>query len=220
MLVQIKTSLLFTICFVTIATFYMRNAVARFQCNPNSGPSGSKHCIKLSSYDDYQWVSCESESYIKETSRNRYGCRYSYCLYSCMKEKYGESGGEIKSQCQCLTPKKITTVATTLKPLCKTGSKECRKRARYNDYQWVTCASDSYVNRKTNGKYYCPLGYEYCNFNCMIEVYDKHSGDVTGGCRCSPGDLPPETFSSASQITMNVISCVVLFVTSFLPSLI
>ena len=86
------------------------------------------------------------------------------------------------------------------------SSKECKKLSRYNDYQWVTCASDSYVRERTNGKYHCLLG-SYCTFDCMVELYDKHSGDVKGICQCSPGDTPPRTLPTAAINSEKMLQC-------------
>ena len=130
-----KTSLLFSFCFVTIATFYVNNVAA--ECYAYTGPDGR--------------------------------------------------------------------------------SKECKKESGYNDYQWVTCGSNSYVRRHTNGRYQCLFG-SYCTLNCMIEVYGKSSGNVKGSCRCRPGDIPPDVFSSASQMTVNMLACVFPLITSFFLS--
>ena len=105
-------------------------------------------------------------------------------------------------------------------------SKECRKMSGYNDYQWVRCASNLYVKEKSNRRYKCMFGL-YCTFNCMVELFDKHHGDVYDSCRCTPGAPPPRTYAylpppsrhsptaSASKTMMNLLTCVVPLIASF-----
>ena len=199
MFVQLRTSLLFALCFVTVTTFYISNVVAR--CNGFLGPSGHKECLKLSGYNDYQWMTCHRDIFIRGKSNGRHHCSssiHTYCYYQCMLEVYSKESGDVTGSCRCspgdTPPSAFPTVVTRTK--CDAffgpdGSKECKKVSGYDDYQCVTCASDSYVKEKSNNRYHCLFGL-YCLFNCMIELYDKSSGDVNENCRCSPGDSPPE----------------------------
>ena len=208
-----KTSLLFSFCFVTIATFYVNNVAA--ECFAYTGPDGrSKECKKESGYNDYQWVTCGSNSYVRRHTNGRYQCLFgSYCTLNCMIEVYGKSSGDVKGICQCspgeipprtlltdIPPRTLPTTAIIREKMLQCsafsgpgGHKECIKESEFDDYQWVTCASDSYVREKSSGSYRCLIG-SYCRFTCMTEVYHRSSGDVKGICQCSPGDTPPTTF--------------------------
>ena len=207
MFLQLKTSLLFGLqCYVTITTLYMYNVAA--QCNSFLGPSGGKECLKLSGYNGYQWMTCRRDSFIRKISNNQHSCSSPlsiYCYYQCMLEVYGKESGDVTGSCKCspgdTPPSAFPTVVTRTK--CTAffgpgGSKECKKVSGYDDYQWVTCASDSYVKEKSDNKYHCLIGL-YCLFNCMIELYGKSSGKVYDNCRCSPGDTPPRIFPTLSS---------------------
>ena len=207
---------LFTLSFVTIATFYMYNVAA--ECYAFFGPDGSKECKKLSGYNDTQWVTCASDSYVRERSNDKYHCRVgSYCTFNCMVELYDKRSGDVKGICQCspgdTPPRTLPTAAIIREKMLQCspysgpgGRRECIKESGYNDYQWVTCASDSYVRERSNGNYQC-LDESYCTFSCMVELYDKRSGDVKGICQCSPGDTPPRTLPTAAIIREKMLQC-------------
>ncbi|XP_068695635.1 uncharacterized protein [Montipora foliosa] len=57
-------------------------------------------------------------------------------------------------------------------------------------YQWVTCAKDSYVERQSGHKLTCSnfQTYLYCWYQCMSEVSDQSYGDVKRSCKCTPGE--------------------------------
>ena len=98
-----KNTLSFAIFLVTIAIFYSYNGVAA-TCDPFSGPRGGRHCVKLQGYNDYQWMTCRSNIYIKLISRNKHQCAFSfvtYCYYQCMLEKYGKESGAVTGSCRC-----------------------------------------------------------------------------------------------------------------------
>ena len=218
---QMKTIYQFALWFVTIATYHMYNVVA--QC---TGSVRHKECIKISGYNDYQWVTCASDSYVRKRT-NEYKCLIGpYCDFNCMIEYYGKHSGDVKGICKCGLSRNTTTTKDELECdpyLGAGGRKNCIKEPEYNDYQWVTCASSSYVREKSNGKYRCRRG-SYCSFHCMVELYDKQSGDAYDSCRCYPGDPPPRTYAyrprpsptaSATKAIMNLLACVVPLIASF-----
>ena len=116
MFLQLKTSLLFGLqCYVTITTFYTYNVAA--QCNSFCGPSCGK-CLKLSGYNDYQWMTCRRNSFIRKISNNQHSCSPSlhiYCYYQCMLEVYGKESGNVTGSCQCSPPSAFPTVVTRTK---------------------------------------------------------------------------------------------------------
>ncbi|XP_028396529.1 uncharacterized protein LOC114520462 [Dendronephthya gigantea] len=72
------------------------------------------------------------------------------------------------------------------------GTVHCIQSSRYNDYQWATCRTDNYVRTKSNGRHACiDRTRTYCYYQCMIDVYDRSSGDVFLNCKCSPFDPKP-----------------------------
>ena len=86
---------------VVVSRIYNSKAAA---CNPHTGPSGARHCIKFTSYEGYQWATCHTDSYIKLKSNGRIKCsssKYSFCYYQCMLEEYGLSSGAVFGKCLC-----------------------------------------------------------------------------------------------------------------------
>ena len=121
-----------------------------------------------------------------------------------MIELYDKRSGDVKGGCRCspgdTPPTAFPTVVIPRDKMLRCsafygpgGNKECVRESGYNDYQWVTCASNSYLREKTNGSYVCTFG-SYCPLNCMIELCDIQYGDVKRSCQCFPGDVPPRTF--------------------------
>jgi hypothetical protein len=86
-----------------IATCYISYTEAA-QCHPFSGPSGATQCVRLKGYNDYQWATCRTDSYIKQKTNNRHYCSiklHTYCLYQCMLDKYELDRGDVYSRCRC-----------------------------------------------------------------------------------------------------------------------
>ena len=81
------------------------------ECDAENGPDGARQCVKLQGYDDYQWATCRTDSYIKQTTNGKHYCRnplHTYCLYQCMLDKYEESSGDVYGRCQCSGSQKAT----------------------------------------------------------------------------------------------------------------
>ncbi len=100
---KMKRNQLKALCLFIVAAYYIHNTEAAL-CSPYTGPSGAKQCIKLSSYNDYQWATCHTDSYIKVKTGGSHHCanRFNtYCLYQCMLDKYGKSFGDVYSSCRC-----------------------------------------------------------------------------------------------------------------------
>ena len=86
-----------------VAACYMWHSEA-VSCDPVSGPSGGRFCVKLTGYYDYQWATCRSDSYIKSVTGYRHRCTgtsHSYCLYQCMVKNYEKNSGSVYSSCRC-----------------------------------------------------------------------------------------------------------------------
>ena len=89
-------SLIIALCYITIT-----EAV---KCSPYTGPSGVRECVKFSTYTDYQWTTCRTNSYIRSKTGGKHACInrfYTYCLYQCMLEKYHKESGAVYSSCRC-----------------------------------------------------------------------------------------------------------------------
>ena len=54
--------------------------------------------------------------------------------------------------------------------------------------QWITCLTDPYIQQKSGHRHRCSLNATECFYQCMIEIYDKTSGDVSGECSCKDED--------------------------------
>ena len=192
-------------------------------CNRFTGPSGASQCVKLSGYNNYQWLTCRENLYIQHNSGGKYRCKndVKYCRYSCMLEVHGKTSGDVNSTCQCSSQPKVTTrkpqpKVTTRKPSpfigeCDSfagpsGARQCVKLQGYNQKQWVTCRTDSYIREKSNNKHKCKDVFaKYCTYHCMLEEFGKSEGDVSGICRCS-----------ASQMAIYSFAYLVVLVTSSL----
>ena len=86
-----------------LALCYISNTEAA-TCSPFQGPSGARECVRFSGYNDYQWATCQTDSYIKSTTGNRHSCRnqnHIYCWYQCMIGTYGTDSGDVLSSCRC-----------------------------------------------------------------------------------------------------------------------
>ena len=93
-----------------IAICYIRYTKAA-KCDSVSGPSGAKQCARVRGYNDYQWVTCRTDLYIKLKTSGRYRCKNqfaTYCRYHCMVDKYGKRSGDVYGSCQCSGSQKAT----------------------------------------------------------------------------------------------------------------
>lgn len=71
------------------------------------------------------------------------------------------------------------------------GSTECVLLSipRYNEKQWATCLTASYVRRLG---YNCAISTaSACWFQCQLELFGGGSGEVYEDCRCSSSSVPP-----------------------------
>ena len=90
-------------------------------CSPWFGPAGTVHCVKFGDYDDYQWATCRTDTYVKTTSKNRHKCADStiiYCYYQCMIDEYDRENGVVFSQCKCSPTGPPPTVKVPLPAWC------------------------------------------------------------------------------------------------------
>lgn len=74
------------------------------QCNVLFGPSGTTACVNITGYDQYQWATCLTNSYIKQKSFHRHACVYQfaiYCWYQCMVEVHSQNSGHVSRDCSC-----------------------------------------------------------------------------------------------------------------------
>ena len=206
------------LCLLIIALCYINKTEAA-TCSALFGPNGARQCIKISGYTDYQWATCRRDSYIKSTSGGKHGCIHPlsiYCLYHCMLEKYEKSSGDVNGTCQCTPSTPVPTSspsssASTSSPgetgQCDAyrgpnGARQCIKISGYNDYQWATCRTDSYLKSTSGGRHHCSHPFHtYCLYQCMLEKHDKTSGDVNGNCQCTPSTPVPTSSPSSSAST-------------------
>ena len=163
-------------------------------CNGNSGPRGTRQCIKNSEYNDYQWATCRTDTYIRaKTNGTRY-CSRTYCSFRCMVEKYGITSGVVNDTCRCSPSSPASTGSPGKMGQCNAyrgpnGARQCIKISGYTDYQWATCRRDSYLKSTSGGKHHClNRSSTYCLYQCMLEKYDESSGEVLSSCRCTPTD--------------------------------
>ena len=65
----------------------------------------------------------------------------------------------------------------------------CFLARNYYGHQWVTCLTNDYIMRVSNGAHSCSRTSDYCWYQCMLELHDAERGAVTGHCQCtsSPG---------------------------------
>ena len=78
------------------------------------------------------------------------------------------------------------------------GGVDCIQKHSYNDeYQWMTCLTDAYIQQKGNQKDHCEdRAATYCWYPCMLEVHGKGNGSVASDCSCTSGNpstLTPTT---------------------------
>lgn len=67
------------------------------------------------------------------------------------------------------------------------GAMHCIQVDGYDKLQWGTCLTNEYLDRKSKGLHECvEKNSTYCWYQCMIEVHNKESGNVTDDCECSP----------------------------------
>ena len=109
-----KRNQLNALCLFVVAAYYIHNTEAA-QCYAYTGPSGARQCVKLSHYNDYQWATCRTDSYLQ-----RYGhyCRnrlHTYCWYQCMLDKYEKSFGDVYSSCRCTPSTQSTPTSASQK---------------------------------------------------------------------------------------------------------
>jgi hypothetical protein len=106
-----------------LSLFCMAGSV--YDCDPDVGPAGVNQCVLLNpNYNNYQWATCLTNSYIQRISGGLYECENklaTYCWYQCMLETYGSEGPQVSGVCLC--SKSATTVASpaarsTLSPSC------------------------------------------------------------------------------------------------------
>ncbi len=98
-----KKKQLNALCLLIVATCYIYNTKAA-QCDPFTGPSGARQCVKISGYNDYQWATCRTDSYIRAKTLGIHLCQNivdTYCLYQCMVAMYGANGGDVYGSCRC-----------------------------------------------------------------------------------------------------------------------
>ena len=81
----------------------------------------------------------------------------------------------------------------------------CTRLRNYYGYQWVTCLTNDYIMRVSNGAHSCSRSTSnYCWYQCMLELHDAERGAVTGYCRCTPspgGDNRGVTTNKGTFIT-------------------
>jgi hypothetical protein len=96
---KMKRSHLNSVCLLIIATSYMGNT-EEVACDPNTGPNGARHCIKLSQHNDYQLATCRKNFYIQEHIRHNCGEKFdnTYCYLECMLELYRKENGKVSSR--------------------------------------------------------------------------------------------------------------------------
>ncbi|XP_052239995.1 uncharacterized protein LOC127850745 [Dreissena polymorpha] len=82
------------------------------------------------------------------------------------------------------------------------GSLECVAFKDYNyKYQWSTCLSDAYIQRKSGGTHQCvDRTAVYCYYQCMLESHELGEGPVYYDCACDPNSplkspLPAKCYS-------------------------
>ena len=190
------TSLLITLYSLIIVTCFTYNSEAFCDSTTN----GTRHCLRFSGYNDYQWATCTTDAYIRENTNGTHVCEdgSTYCFYQCMLKKYGKGEGEVNGTCKCSTERSSTTIyplnTTQPTPFLGTcnrftgpsGASQCVKLSGYNDYQWLTCRENLYIQHNSAGKYRCRNDVKYCRYSCMLEVHGKAIGDVNSTCQCSP----------------------------------
>ena len=100
---KMKRNQLKALCLFIVAAYYIYNTEAA-QCYAFLGPDGARQCVKQSGYNDYQWITCRRDSYVRQKTNHKYGClnpSHFYCLFPCMLEVYGNSGGSVYGSCRC-----------------------------------------------------------------------------------------------------------------------
>ena len=75
------------------------------QCDFNYGPEGETSCILFEKFvQKYQPAICLPNNYIRLKTKNRHFCENpnaTFCLYSCMEDKYGINSGDVFEDCLC-----------------------------------------------------------------------------------------------------------------------
>ena len=75
------------------------------------------------------------------------------------------------------------------------GLTECVELSPWHtrgQYQWATCITDVYMQQKSGRRHQCiNRQVTYCWYQCMLEVHDKTTGDVSNDCSCNPNDKNP-----------------------------
>ena len=71
------------LCLIVIAISYIHHTEAQ-SCDAFSGPDGARLCVKVDGYDDYQWVTCRTDDYLRTTSGGRHRCLFHFIHEFCL----------------------------------------------------------------------------------------------------------------------------------------
>ena len=140
-------------------------------CDENTGPPGSYDCVLGSDYTDFQWATCLSDAYIKQSTSGHYQCSdqtRTYCYYQCMLDLYKIEEGPIYDVCACNPNSTVTAnPGSTLAPNCYDPTGE--------DCLWyINCLAERYPACKgSHAEYAINFGYKFCS------LYNERSAFFT-----------------------------------------
>ena len=141
-----------------LVVFFVHNASS--VCDRNTGPSGSYDCfLGTPQYTEYQWGTCLSDAYIKQSSSGQYQCADQtrvYCYYQCMLDLYKIVNGPVYDACACNPNSSVTaSPMSTLAPTCYSPTGE--------DCSWYTnCLAERYPCTGSDAEYAISYGYHFC----------------------------------------------------------
>ena len=130
---------------------------------------GQTECVLLTPYyNEYQWATCLTESYIMRVSDERHQCRSSLvtqCWYQCMLEIYGAEEGSVNAGCRCVPGEVLPTDTDRLPPECYSPGDDCG--------WYVDCLERRYPCRGTDDGYAIEYALKFCN------LFSRNSGDFS-----------------------------------------
>ena len=70
-----------------------------------------ERCIKLTTYNSWQWATCESSQNLLRKSH--VGCPFpeTHCWYPCQLEKFDEHSGKVSEECECSAANNLLTTS-------------------------------------------------------------------------------------------------------------
>lgn len=151
-----------------IVLLFLAQGGCASQCGKDSGPSGATECVHLENYNQYQWTTCLTNSYIQQKSGQRHICEdptATYCLYQCMLEVHNKTSGPVSEDCSCERANS-TSSPYNLSPTTSLPS-QCYSPSGSSCDWYRNCLERKYPCEATSNAYAIRYAEKFC------KLYDK-----------------------------------------------